>query len=263
MTIDFAARSEIGRRETNDDRVLAGSRILNGGSMAGRLTLPGMAVVCDGCGGYDGGGIAAETVLRVLAGKEPSALQDRETIERVLEDCEKEVAKQKEVMPEYPEMCTTIAGCIFTDTKILIFHAGDSRVYRCDEWGLARMTLDHSAVQTLINMGRIAEKEALTHPNRNLITRCIGGDTLPPELYVAETAIGPGEKFLLCSDGLSDFVPDSRMKEILSADLPLDAMADILVETAFMQGSDDNISVCICAAEDGKCAAESKPLILD
>ena len=125
------------------------------------------------------------------------------------------------------------------------------------------MTVDHSAVQQMIDMGQITEEEALTSPNRNVITRCIGASCPPPEIYIANTAIAPGEKFLLCSDGLWESVSAEQLKEILSRDISLDKMVDILVETALNQGSNDNISVCICAARGNTNVTENKPFILE
>lgn len=263
MKIDFAARVERGDRETNDDRVLIDGQILDMSARSGELPLPAAAVVCDGCGGYDGGGIAAQTVLEVLSRETPESLGDANYLSQVLENCAQAVFKKKIEMPSYSKMCTTIAGCIFLNDSIILFHSGDSRVYRYDGWVLARMTIDHSAVQQMIDMGRITEEEALASPNRSVITRCIGASCPPPEIYVANTAIAPGERFLLCSDGLWESVPAEQIKDILARDVPLDEMANMLVETALSQGSDDNISVCICAARGNTVITENKPFVLE
>ena len=263
MRIDYAARVEIGTKETNDDRALIDGQILNMTSKDGALTLPAIAVVCDGCGGYDGGGIAAQTVLEFLSHETPESLRDTNYLTQVLDNCTQAVFEKKLEMPAYSKMCTTVAGCIFLNNSTILFHSGDSRVYRYDGWGLARMTVDHSAVQQMIDMGQITEEEALTSPNRNVITRCIGASCPPPEIYVSNTMIAPGEKFLLCSDGLWESVSAEQIKEILSRDIPLDRMTDILVEAALNQGSDDNISVCICAARGNTTITENKPFVLE
>ena len=70
-------------------------------------------------------------------------------------------------MPEYSKMCTTVAGCVFLNSSVILFHSGDSRVYRHDKWGLVKMTVDHSAVQQLIDMGQLTEEEL-----DELILRC-------------------------------------------------------------------------------------------
>lgn len=263
MMIDYAARVEIGRKETNDDRVLIGGQILDTTSGNGDLTLPAIAVVCDGCGGYDGGGIAAQTVLEFLSYESPESLGDTTYLTQVLDNCTQAVFEKKVELPSYSNMCTTVAGCVFLNNSIVLFHSGDSRVYRYDGWLLARMTVDHSAVQQMIDIGQITEEEALINPNRNIITRCIGISCPPPEIYISNTAIAPGEKFLLCTDGLWESVTAEQIKEILSRNIPLDEMVNILVETALNQGSDDNISVCICAARGNTTVTESKPFVLE
>ena len=263
MKIDYAARVEIGTKETNDDRVLIDGQILDMTSRNGELVVPTIAVVCDGCGGYDGGGIAAQTVLEFLSYETPETLEDTNYLAQVLDNFTQAFFEKKAEMPSYSKMCTTVAGCVFLTNSIVLFHSGDSRVYRYDGWGLARMTVDHSAVQQMIDMGQITEEEALTSPNRNVITRCIGASCPPPEIYIANTAIAPGEKFLLCSDGLWESVSAEQLKEILSRDISLDKMVDILVETALNQGSNDNISVCICAARGNTNVTENKPFILE
>ena len=263
MTIDFAARADIGARETNDDRVLIDGRILDMASHSGSLELPAVAVVCDGCGGYFGGGIAAHTVLELLSYEEAGSLADTGHLSQALENCQRMVNEKQTELPQFSKMCTTVAGCVFCDDCTVVFHSGDSRVYRCDRWGIARMTKDHSLVQDLIDMGEISPEEALIHPRRNVITRCIGIEGRPPEIYVSRAPINPGEKYLLCSDGLWESVSDTEIKTILDSDLPLREMVDALVEKALQQGSDDNISVCICAGQGTTAVTEKKPFILD
>lgn len=125
------------------------------------------------------------------------------------------------------------------------------------------MTVDHSVVQQMVDMGQITEEEALRNPKRNIITRCIGANCSPPEIYVANTAIAPGEKFLFCSDGLWESVPREQLADILSKDIPLDKMVDLLIETALSLGSGDNISVCIFAAHGNATVTKNDPFILN
>ena len=249
MKIDFAARVDIGTKETNDDRILIDGKVLDTGTLNGTIEIPSIAVVCDGCGGYYGGNIAAQTVLELLSKEDPSKLSDPRYLEYVLDNCQLAVMKKKEEMPRFSEMCTTIAGCVFCSDKILFFHSGDSRVYRLDQWGIAKMTKDHSVVQDMIDMGEITPEEAMTHPRRNVITRCIGIKGRSPEIYVAHTSVHSGEKYLLCSDGLWESVSESQIKELLNSNIPLQQMADDLVQMALRQGSDDNISACICSGQ--------------
>ena len=249
MKVDFAARVDIGTKETNDDRVLIGGNILDMSAYSGTSDLPIVAAVCDGCGGYMGGGIAAQTVLEFLSFEQAGDLSDLNYLSEVLANCEREVEEKKAEMPQFSKMCTTIAGCMFSEDRTILFHSGDSRIYRFDRWGATRMTRDHSVVQDLIDMGEITSEEALSHPRRNVITRCIGIGAERPEIYVSMSPIGPEEKFLLFSDGLWESVSDSEIDEILSRDISLQNMVDALIEKALQQGADDNISVCICARQ--------------
>lgn len=246
MKIEYAARVEIGKRKTNDDRILINGKIIDNDFSTGELQLPSIAVVCDGCGGYDGGGIAADTVLEFLSYENPIDLENIKYLEKVLDNCKQAVFEKKEEFPEYSKMCTTVAGCVFLNKAIIFFHSGDSRVYRFDKWGLAKMTVDHSSVQQMIDMGLLTEEEVFKNPERNIITRCIGVQCPPPEIYTVNSPIVLNEKYLLCSDGLWESVSAKQIKDTLEKDLPLHKMVDLLVESAIEQGSDDNISVCIC-----------------
>lgn len=263
MKIEYAARVEIGRRETNDDRVLADGQVLDRTARSGRVALPAVFALCDGCGGYDGGGIAAQTVLETLSREAAESLKDESGISRAMDRCLQAVLEKKSEMPSYAKMCTTIAGCVFGENAIAFFHSGDSRIYRFDRWGSAKMTVDHSAVRQMVDMGMITEEEALIHPNRNVITQCIGIECPPPEIYISGASIAPGEKYLLCSDGFWESVSAEQAEEILSRNISLAEMADALVEEALLQGSDDNTSVCICAAGGDAAVTDSKPYVLE
>lgn len=263
MKIDFAARVEIGAKEKNDDRILVSGHILNETAESGTLELPIVAAVCDGCGGYAGGGIAAQSVLEVLAGKRAEQMLEEEYLRKVLEECNGAVLEKKSENPQYSAMCTTVAGIVCCDSRISIFHAGDSRVYRCDRWGIARMTIDHSVVQNMVDSGRLTEEEARVSPNRNIINRCIGIECPPPDIYVSRSSIGPGEKFLICSDGLWENVRDEKIREILSDKQTLSQMTEELIELALKGGCDDNISVCILASRERLEDLKNEDFVLD
>lgn len=261
--LNFAARVDIGPKETNDDRILVSNQILDMNSAKGEIEFPSLVAVCDGCGGYKGGGIAAQTVLEELVSKNISELEDKEFLAQTFIHCEQSIEYKKRELPQFSEMCTTIAGCLFSKNSITIFHAGDSRVYRFDGTYLAKMTLDHSVVQDMVNMGRLTEEEAKRNESRNIITRCLGIDGLPPEIYVTRSGIKPGDIYILCTDGLWESVSDEEITNILSSDLTLEQMTNALVNKALEQGCYDNVSVCICASKENIVKKESKPFILD
>lgn len=263
MKIEFAARAEIGVRETNDDRVLINNEILDMSFLEGELTVPTYAVLCDGCGGYAGGGIAAETTLEVFRSADIEQLKEPNLLAEVLEQCQQAVKNKKNEFPEFSKMCATVVGCVFCENSVNIFHAGDSRAYRFDGTILARMTRDHSVVQEMIDSGQLTEEEARVCPSRNIITRCIGIEQYPAEIYVSNVPIDEGEMYLLCSDGLWEALEDTEIKEILSSELSVGEKANQLVEKALANGSDDNTSVCICSRVGGKTQVEKKPFVLD
>lgn len=263
MRIDFSAMVDIGTKETNDDRILIDGKVLDGSMQNGSIGIPSVVAICDGCGGYLGGGIAAQTVLELFSYEEPVNLSNPTYLALILDNCQRAVMEKKREMPHFAEMCTTIAGCVFCNDNILLFHAGDSRVYRHDQWGIAKMTRDHSVVQEMIDMGEITQEEAANHPKRNLISRCIGNEGRSPEIYISNTPIKPGDKYLFCSDGLWESVGEVQMKELLDENIPLHQMVDDLVQMAHRQGSEDNISVCICSCKGNADVQENKPFILD
>lgn len=262
--IEFAAKVGRGVRDANDDRLLVSGSILNDESCDGELELPTVVAVCDGCGGYAGGDFAAQMVLEGIAEEDIDDILRAEYLLQVLKKCQDRVVEKKSELSQYSKMCTTVAGGVFGEDEIILFHAGDSRIYRHDGWGIAKMTKDHSIVQEMVDMGDISPEEALSHPKRNVISRCIGIDCPLPEIYILHTTINPGEKYLFCSDGLWEYVDDLDIKEVLNRDIPLVNMVDILFDRALEQGADDNISICICYRYgEINIVEDNKPFILD
>ena len=263
MKIECACAVEQGRRSYNDDRAMICGNVVNCGSDCACGTMPEMAAVCDGCGGHSGGYVAAQLVLETLARQNCAELLDETALSAALHQAEKRIVEAKEMSPQFGQMCTTVAGCVFGKEKTLIFHSGDTRVYRYDGGRIARMTIDHSAVQELVDMGQITEEEARVHPNRNIIRRAIGLGGLPPEIYVCGSSMEPGEIYLICSDGLWESLTDERIQELLSVEQSLEKKAKELVEAALKSGSDDNISVVLCSRFDHVPQKQAQRLILD
>lgn len=98
----------------------------------------------------------------------------------------------------------------------------------------------------MIDLGEIEEEEAKGHPERNIITRCIGIECLPPDAYVIKAPVSPGETYLLCSDGLWEYIADEGMEAIISSEADLKEKAVQLLNTALKNGFDDSISICLC-----------------
>ncbi len=250
MNLEIAVVVDIGTTyEKNDDRVLTGTVIYDQSKGAQTLQLPVMAAVCDGVGGYAGGGYAAELVLSELAGHSTGELADADKLACVLDGINRKILCQQKNLPAYENMCTTIAGVVFLVDKTILFHAGDSRVYRYDGSYLRKMTYDHSVVQELMDQGVLTEEEAARFDGRNLIRRCLGSEvSLPPEIGVIDQPVQKGEVYLLCSDGLWDVMTGEDIAEVLDRNITGFEKAETLVQMAKDRGSVDNISVCICEA---------------
>ena len=263
MEIEFACRVAQGVRDYNDDRALIVGRILDQETFGGTGGAPSVAAVCDGCGGYAGGGTAAETVLSVLDQALPEILADPGRLAEVLEAARQAVYGKKREMPQFSEMCTTVAGCVFREDSTVIFHAGDSRVYRYDGLSLAQMTVDHSMVQSMVDVGQLTAEESQSSPQRNIINRCIGIDCPPPEIYISNSPIMPGETYLLCSDGFWECFRSEEIKRLLSQGGDPVQLAERLVDSALQAGSDDNITVCLCVCRGAAGVEEKKPFVLD
>ena len=130
MKLELACRVAQGVRGSCDDRALLLGKILDQDSHSGEGDAPLIAVVCDGCGGYAGGGTAAETVLSALSQAPLETLADPGGLVEALEGARRAVEEKKRELPQLSEMCTTVAGCVFLEDRTFVFHAGDSRVYR-------------------------------------------------------------------------------------------------------------------------------------
>ena len=263
MAIEYGWCVDGGRRSANDDRVSVDGMLISGGTGGGAGDFPVLAAVCDGCGGYAGGGTAAELVLQTLAQFRAEALLEPAALAAALEKANRAIETRKAQDPALAQMCSTVAGCVFGTHSLVVFHAGDSRVYRCDRIALARMTEDHSAVQELVSAGTITSEQARQSPSRSVITRCMGADSQPPEIRVSAETILPGETYLLCSDGLWEAVSESRIREILSAQTTPEEKARLLVSEAWSGGSEDNISALVCTVPGAAQAETELPFVLD
>ena len=251
MKIQVATIVDIGTTLMhNDDRALVGTELYNETCSFREVTFPFVAAVCDGVGGYSGGGYAAELALKELRNHDFHHLHAPTYLAEVLQNANTAILNTKANSPEFSKMCTTIAGIVFTGFSITLFHAGDSRIYRFDGEYLARMTTDHSVVQELISTGVISEDQARVCNERSIIRRCLGiSNCLPPEIREICSSIEPGDMYLICSDGLWEGLTDAQIKSILSKNIPIEDKVNLLVLTAKQHGSEDNITACLCVAE--------------
>ncbi|RHW16949.1 serine/threonine-protein phosphatase [Sphingomonas gilva] len=224
LTARSAARTHVGRvRQVNEDRLFDAPE-------------SGLWAVADGMGGHVGGGAAATEAIRALC-----ALSCPVTIDAI----EAALASAHEaVHGAGDERGTTVAGLTFSGGEVTAFWIGDSRVYRLRDGRLEQLTRDHSLVQELVDSGTLTPEQAARHPHANIITRAIGIDAwTAPDSTVSEAR--PGDRFLICSDGLSSLVAGDAIARLLAQE-PASAV-DSLIAAALDEGGTDNVTVVVVA----------------
>lgn len=210
----------------------------------------GFAVVCDGMGGQSGGHIASDMACAIISGKlvergfsglSPEEL--RELIVTAISEANVEVYKKSNLEPGYKGMGTTVVLAAVSNQTASIAHIGDSRLYLLQEGKLRQITRDHSLVQELLEQGKISRDEVKNHPNKNMITRAVGVN-LTVDIDYLELPLEEGAKLLLCTDGLTNMVPDSKIESVLRKYKAEDACKR-LISLANEAGGADNITVAV------------------
>ncbi|HYO18080.1 MAG TPA: Stp1/IreP family PP2C-type Ser/Thr phosphatase, partial [Dermatophilaceae bacterium] len=233
IALHYAARSDVGLvRAENQDSGYAGPHLL---------------VVADGMGGHAAGDVASSIAIGEMVsldGENPSAATALDRLAAALRTANRELREAMQRQPELLGMGTTVTALLRTGNKIAVAHIGDSRAYLLRSGTLTQITHDHSFVQSLIDEGRISEEEAQGHPQRSLVTRVLTGQHEDePDLAMREAHVG--DRYLVCSDGLSGFVARETIQEILVQDQPPGAAADALVGLALRAGAPDNVTCII------------------
>lgn len=205
-----------------------------------------VAVVCDGMGGHVGGAtashIAVDSILAYL--REHYHADPNEAIVEAVSTANRNILHHAQIHPELTGMGSTCVLLLVRNGKVYIGHVGDSRIYLIRESTIKQLTKDHSFVQTLVDAGQISEAEAELHPRKNEITNALGIPHMQPAT-VREEPILPqaGDVFLLCSDGLSNMVPNPAIAKIAGRiGTDMQHRADILIEHARKNGGLDNIT---------------------
>ncbi len=216
-----------------------------------------VCVVCDGMGGVNGGRIAStlavDTFLNsclanLRAGMTPDEVQT--VAEFSVAAANSAVHERSRADAELKGMGTTLVSAIVWDDQVLFSNVGDSRAYLIrrsadeSESDIIRVTKDHSWVERLVDMGNITEEEALSHPDRNLVTRVLGPDSeAPSDSYLIKTL--PGDYILLCSDGLVDTVSSAEMEREILAGGDDNTCLNRLLELAKERGAADNVTAVL------------------
>jgi protein phosphatase len=234
MTGFSAARSDVGRvRTSNQDSGYAGQFLF---------------IVADGMGGHAGGDVASGIAVRDLAKLDrpfASVAEAKKALSRELQVINNSLSLVVDNQPELAGLGTTVSALLRVDDRFVIAHIGDSRVYRLTNGELTQVTKDHTFVQQLIDAGRITQEEAKDHPRRSVLMRVLGDVEDQPSIDIAELPAIPGERWLLCSDGLTGAVPDGAIADMLTSKATPEQACSRLVDRGLRAGAPDNITIVV------------------
>jgi PPM family protein phosphatase len=235
LRLHYAIRSDVGHvREGNEDSAYAG---------------PYLLAVADGMGGHAAGEVASSTVIAALADLDTETDPDElvDSLVTAMHDANATLRAMTARDAALDGMGTTVTAILASGDQLGLLHVGDSRCYLLRDEVLSQITHDHTLVQDLVDQGRITPEQATTHPQRSLLMRALDGREVDPDLTLREARAG--DRYLLCSDGLSGVVSGETILEALLGATPQDAV-DRLVELALKGGGPDNITVVVADVID-------------
>ncbi|HWH00421.1 MAG TPA: BofC C-terminal domain-containing protein, partial [Pilimelia sp.] len=236
LTLRYAAHSDRGLiRDGNQDSVYAGPRLL---------------AVADGMGGMAAGDVASNIVIGALAHLDEDVPGDAlvDALRHAVETANQQLRDTVEANPQLEGMGTTLTATLFSGSKIGMVHIGDSRAYLLRDGEFAQITKDDTYVQMLVDEGRISPEEASSHPQRSLLTRALDGRDIDPDYSVRQ--VRPGDRYLICSDGLSGVVSAETIAQTLREYAEPAQAVERLVALALRGGGPDNITVIVADATD-------------
>ncbi|MEX0153545.1 MULTISPECIES: PP2C family protein-serine/threonine phosphatase [Microbacterium] len=229
-----AAISHTGKvRSNNQDSGYAGSNLF---------------VVADGMGGHAGGDVASSLAIHRLTELDQpfsTTVEAERAIREALSDTAAELIETVARKPELAGMGTTVSAVVMVDDYAVIGHIGDSRVYLYRDDTLTQITTDHTFVQRLVDSGRITPEEARYHPRRSVLMRVLGDMDPDPEVDTFIMPTQDGDRWLLCSDGLSGVVDDPHTTKTMALGMPPGRTADALLKQALDGGAPDNVTIVL------------------
>ncbi len=236
-----AAVSHVGKiRSNNQDSGYAGLHLF---------------VVADGMGGHAGGDVASAIAAKRIAEADavyPSVRDAEFALQQALIAANSILAETVFEHSELTGMGTTVSGILRVGSQLALAHIGDSRVYLFRDGELKQITADHTFVQRLVDSGRITPEEAAVHPRRSVLMRVLGDVDAAPEIDTAIFDTKPGDRWMLCSDGLSSYVADDKMAAILGTVRTAQGAADRLVKESLDHGAPDNVTVVLVDIDDSE-----------
>jgi PPM family protein phosphatase len=251
-TLLSAAGSDVGRRRAmNQDSAAASTRLL---------------VVADGMGGHAHGEVASAVAVEAVMELEKRLATDLSDVDltaelgTALDEAATRLTNLAQDDPQLRGTGTTVVAFLADGTRIGIAHIGDSRAYMLRDGALVRLTRDHTLVQSLVDEGRITEQEAATHPRRSWLMRTLqDGSEAEPDLFIHNAVVG--DRYLICSDGLTAVLDDEMVAEVLRSETDRDAAVERFVRLANAGGGPDNIT-CIVADLVDAPAADGEAVVV-
>lgn len=245
------AASHVGRvRSNNQDSGYAGTSLF---------------VVADGMGGHAGGDVASAIAVRRIAETDRFDFASPQEAEFALQSAmiaaNDEISETVAERPELTGMGTTVSALVRVGDVVTTAHIGDSRIYLFRDGELSQITNDHTFVQRLVETGRITPEEAAVHPRRSVLMRVLGDIDQVPEIDTSILGTVPGDRWMLCSDGLSSYVSEERILAVVeSAPTSADA-ASALIGEALDNGAPDNVTAIVVDIDRPGTAAGGPQLV--
>ena len=238
---ETSARSAIGLvRQGNEDSAFVSGQVI---------------AVADGMGGHAAGEVASRIAVKTLQSLVPALTAqdiDQDSVEDLLmhslHSIDEEIAFVADEEIEKRGMGTTLTALLLRNNTIALLHVGDSRCYRLRAGTLEQLSNDHTVIQELLDQGAITQAEAAEHPQRSMLTQALRGDgDVTPVLQMYE--VKKGDRYLLCSDGLSGVLTDKEIKIGLKKS-DKDEAIKFLIDATYINGAPDNVTVLIADFSD-------------
>jgi PPM family protein phosphatase len=236
LILDAVAVTNLGLiRTNNEDSAYAGRRLV---------------AVADGIGGLPAGELASEIVITALRVLEETERVDDPAglLKATVEAANRRILQVAAADPARDGMGTTVTALLLQGNLLGLVHVGDSRCYLLRDGALAQVTRDHTFVQTLVDEGMLRPEDARFHPRRSLVTQAVQGHDYTAT--VETLAAKPGDRYLLCSDGLSDVVTDEAIAATMRTLPDLTTCANALITLALEAGAPDNITTVLADVVD-------------
>lgn len=231
MKLNYAIGSDQGLvRGNNEDSAYAGPHLL---------------ILADGMGGHAAGEVASQLMVEHVSQLDIDPGNDdmRSMLATAADEANRSIARRIKKSPETDGMGTTLTTLLFNGTEFGLCHVGDSRGYRMRDGNLERITTDDTYVQSLVDRGELDPEDVSTHPQRSMILKAYNGRVVEPTLKTLDAR--PGDRIMLCSDGLSDPVTDSTIETTLSSEGTPEGAVKQLIGLALRSGGPDNVTVIV------------------